>query len=338
MHLKINIQEELDQTAHNYEAEALNYCPDIPVPHAYCDDNTFSSQPQNIAAAPVRTQCGDAAVETHLYNDVSYSGMYGDPGEDGFSDVRPVPADVADVVADAGYDPGGEGICATVADGGRVNSYCKRVVTVLQDSADDRNRDGRMPATTSVACYWCCHTFPGQPFGLPVKFRAARREDGRECPGDADPALECVGNFCSLSCAAAFNTESRESHDIMCERNTLLAYVSRRVHGTDEVRVAPPRTALAMFGGFLSIQQFREHGVSGDSVFLENMPPMKCLAQQIEEIDNNDIGNKFSFVPIDKDRVERGRRELTLRREKTLINKKSTLDHSLIGHFQRQKA
>jgi hypothetical protein len=85
-----------------------------------------------------------------------------------------------------------------------------------------------------------------------------------------------------------------------------------------------------MFGGHMSIEEFRAQSQgtssSSSSIFLENAPPLRCLSMQVEEVDEQDVGNRFTFVPIDQDRVERGMKELTLRRGKSLLGGKGSLD------------
>lgn len=80
----------------------------------------------------------------------------------------------------------------------------------------------------------------------------------------------------------------------------------------------------------MSIEEFRAQSQgtssSSSSIFLENAPPLRCLSMQVEEVDEQDVGNRFTFVPIDQDRVERGMKELTLRRGKSLLGGKGSLD------------
>ena len=159
-------------------------------------------------------------------------------------------------------------------------------------------------------------------------------------PDRGEDGFFSVGNFCSVSCAAAYNFDSRESTDTVCERHAMLSCLYSMLLGGQArgdapspfdatVRTAPPRTVLKMFGGHMSIEEFRaqsQGASSASSVFLENVPPLRCLSMQVEEVDEQDVGNRFTFVPIDQDRVERGMKELTLRRGKSLLGGKGSLD------------
>jgi hypothetical protein len=59
---------------------------------------------------------------------------------------------------------------------------------------------------------------------------------------------------------------------------------------------------------------------------ITNVPPMKSMAQQIEEVNENDVGSGYEFIPIDHVRCERGlTNDLTLKRNKPLLNLKNTL-------------
>lgn len=192
------------------------------------------------------------------------------------------------------------------------NSYVKRVVSVLRDF-EKKSNIGEWPMSTSVACYWCTHQFETPPIGLPVKCFPA--EDG----------FYVTGCFCSISCAAAFNLESRESNDTVCERYSMLCSLSQILYGSDDVRAAPNWKSLQRFGGHMTIEQFR--GFPKDRVLLCDVPPMRSQTVQLEEVNEGDVGSGYHYVPLDSARVERA--ELSLRRKKPLHDYKSTLDHKM---------
>jgi hypothetical protein len=186
-----------------------------------------------------------------------------------------------------------------------------RVVDLLKDF-ENKNEHDEWPSCTSIACYWCCHAFNGPPTGIPVKV-----QDGRYC---------VVGCFCSLECAAKYNFEDASvSMDDMFERytliNTLAAELRRGEEGNTVVRPAPPRFALTMFGGQMSIDEFR----APFSKFVDiNFPPMSALTLQIEEINQSDVMYDFKYIPLDNKRISN-----YLRRSKPIFDHKNTLDYTM---------
>ena len=194
-------------------------------------------------------------------------------------------------------------------------SYALRVSSVLRDF-ERKSQQGEWPLTTSVTCYWCSHGFEGPPIGLPVK------------PFVDGDGFDVTGCFCSIACAAAFNLESRDSHDAVCDRHAMLSELSRLVHGNGEIRPAPDWKSLQKFGGYMTIEQFRKFS-SEKKVLLTNAPPMRSLTTQLEEVNEGNVGAGYNFVPLDPVRIERGIQELSLKRNKPRFDYRNSLDHKM---------
>jgi hypothetical protein len=189
------------------------------------------------------------------------------------------------------------------------------VVNLLKDF-ENKNEQDEWPSCTSIACYWCCHAFNGPPLGIPVKVQEGR--------------YYVVGCFCSLECAAKFNFEDPSvSTDDMFERYTLINTLGSELlgGGGGTVRPAPPRLALTMFGGQMSIDEFR---APFDNKFVDvNFPPMTALTLQIEEINQSDVMYDFKYIPIDNERISSYKERMKLRRAKPIVDHKNTLDFSM---------
>lgn len=200
------------------------------------------------------------------------------------------------------------------------------VAVKLLGEFEEKCKYGEWPASTSVHCYWCCTPFPTQPVGLPVKYRAGK--------------FNVVGCFCSLSCACAYNfgqAGQRYSVDEGLARYSLLNALSRKLgYGQKPVRSAPDRLALSIFGGHMSIDEFRAHGnpLSADLAgtakrIVVNYPPMQCLTQQIEDTGIDELRSEYRYIPIDNDRISKYQEKIRLARTKPLINHRNTLDHTM---------
>jgi len=188
-----------------------------------------------------------------------------------------------------------------------------RVIDLLKDF-EEKNKNNEWPQTTSICCYWCCHKFDTPPFGIPIKF-----VDGR---------FHVFGCFCSLECAAAHNLNSKESIDEIWERHNMLALLSRKIGYKKMIKPAPNRLALKIFGGHLSIDEFRAYCDTSKIINI-NFPPMMTLTQQIEEINESDINNDYKYIPIDTDRINKYKEKIKLKRSKPLTTFENTLDHAM---------
>lgn len=174
------------------------------------------------------------------------------------------------------------------------DSNALRVLDVLKDF-EQKNKNNEWPANTSIACYWCCHSFCNAPVGIPVSFHKDH--------------FEVFGCFCSLECAAAYNFKSHESVDEMWERHNLIQLLSRKMGNSNVIRPAPDRLSLKMFGGFMTIEDFRGYTNCNKLIHL-NFPPMTSLTQQIEEVNEYELNADMKFIPLDHDRINRCKEKL----------------------------
>ncbi|GAX85730.1 hypothetical protein CEUSTIGMA_g13145.t1 [Chlamydomonas eustigma] len=190
-----------------------------------------------------------------------------------------------------------------------------RIVDVLADFALKSQADD-WPLSTSVLCYWCCHRFDSAPLGMPVRYVASLQK------------FLVTGCYCSLACAAAHNFElNRHSPQECIARHALLNALAQVLDPgrREPVGPAPPRLALAAFGGHMSIDHFRSCGVP----MLLSCSPMRAISQQIEEVCEADMRSEYRYVPIDRDRVSKCQEKMRITRSKPLVNFKNTLDHTM---------
>jgi hypothetical protein len=188
-----------------------------------------------------------------------------------------------------------------------------KVVQLLKDF-EEKNKLNEWPISTSISCYWCCHTFMNTPFGIPVKYVNNR--------------FYVYGCFCSLECAAAHNNHNKNNMDDMLERYSLINLLSRKINYKVIVKPAPSKLTLTMFGGQQSIEEFRRSSESCKLVNI-NFPPMMTMVQQLEEINESEINNDNKYIPLDTDRILKYKEELRLKRNKPINNYKNTLDHTM---------
>lgn len=148
-----------------------------------------------------------------------------------------------------------------------------------------------------AACWWCCHTFEGQPLHWPYKFKSN--------------VFSTTGYFCSWGCmkAYAFDRHRTDTYEFI----VLMKKRMETKIGSAIVR-APNKECLKMFGGPLSIDEFR--GI--DKPLIVNMA---------DEYFQIPIIQNVNFTQINK--TPAATEELQLKRVKPLERSKGKLERVL---------
>jgi len=107
------------------------------------------------------------------------------------------------------------------------------------------------PKESDIWCWHCSHPFLGHAVPLPIKYDSRTQ------------VWKTIGTFCSWGCAKAWNWDSGIGYRSGI-RGELLTLLKKRTIGKLERTVpAPPRTCLRVFGGTLTIQEFRKQSTAG---------------------------------------------------------------------------
>ena len=182
----------------------------------------------------------------------------------------------------------------------------------FKDSSDVKT----IPTQSDAACFWCCHGFTHRPVVLPIR--------------DTGDYLLVTGNFCCPECAGAYLFDMRQDAHTRWEQLALLY----RVYGeacNGVIHPAPPRSILQLFGGSLSIQEYRNliqsHHVRVDL----HLPPMVSILATMDTkpIDFYDASLTKNVNETVKERLQKAEDVLRLRRTKPLKAWESTLDACL---------
>jgi hypothetical protein len=168
---------------------------------------------------------------------------------------------------------------------------------------DFTDKDLRVSAQkTDIACWWCCHQFDTYPVGAPVKY------------DEKKDIFKVVGCFCSFNCAKSFSMyEDRKrciSHN---------AFLYKKIVGKLEyVKPAPPRTVLQMFGGPISIEEYRSTFNTLSTINI-NVFPMVFSPTQIVY---NKIDDSFKIHRNSVNKTALDRRSIDIANNR-ISNKKS---------------
>lgn len=135
-------------------------------------------------------------------------------------------------------------------------SICAQKKAVLEERL--ANRPVRAPKVLTpppppepagdLVCWWCVHSLPQLPcIHLPTRY-----DDKRD-------RFETKGNFCSWQCAKAWALAENSSRS--GEIQMILMMMRRRAIGHyTPLWPAPKREALKIFGGSMTIEEFRSFG------------------------------------------------------------------------------
>jgi hypothetical protein len=179
----------------------------------------------------------------------------------------------------------------------------------FKDSSDIK----QIPSQSDAACFWCCHSFTHRPVVLPIR--------------DTGEYLEVSGNYCSPECAVAYLFDMRQDSHTRWEQLALLYRVYGEVcQGT--IHPAPPRTSLRLFGGSLSIEEYRTLIQSHKVRIDVHLPPMVSILSTMDTkpIDFYDASLTKNVNETVKERLQKAEEVLRLRRTKPLKAWESTLD------------
>jgi len=110
------------------------------------------------------------------------------------------------------------------------------------------NTEVTLPLKSDCWCWWCSHPFDTQPAYIPEHY------------DNVKDVFYLAGNFCSWNCAKSYLYSQKSIKVGM--RCSLLSLLRRKLQGKmvrDCIRPAPPREVLKVFGGSLTIEEFRNN-------------------------------------------------------------------------------
>lgn len=170
--------------------------------------------------------------------------------------------------------------------------YDKYVTSYYNETHVDKN---------IVKCNWCLHNCNNDVVKLPYSI--------------TNDVFNMYGNFCCPECAAAFNFNELDD-EYVWERYSLLNYVYN--NNSEKYNIAPSRLILDIFGGPLSIEEYRNIIETKKNINIV-YPPMYILKPQIE------VSKTEEYIPLNLNRINKYTTDLKLKRSK-IKTKTNTLD------------
>jgi hypothetical protein len=194
----------------------------------------------------------------------------------------------------------------------KTNKVIKKNLKNIMYEFINSNDNKTWPESTNIYCWWCCHPFTCTPCAIPEYYKKDK--------------FYVYGCFCSFNCAASYNFSKND--DDIWERYSLLNLMYKKLYNNKLVKInlAPPREILKIFGGYMSIEEFRENSLKNEKVFSVVRPPLISIIPKIEEnISNNTKNIKNNFPLINENILNKTHNNLKLKRNKPVTNPNSTL-------------
>lgn len=136
-------------------------------------------------------------------------------------------------------------------------------------------------------CWWCCHDFDTTPLSMPVRHDERRN------------TFHTSGNFCSWSCMKSFAIDKHglTKGGLICGNIVMMR--KKMFNQIGPVKPAPNRFRLKVFGGDMTIEEFRENQtmdkekpeVVETQKHEENVIPFVSNTKRLDEIKNATTGN-----------------------------------------------
>ena len=133
-------------------------------------------------------------------------------------------------------------------------------------------------------CWWCCHPWDGPDVHLPIRY------------DDRTKKFTTQGHFCSFECAKAYGADVGGSR-----WGEMLEYLSLyRKHSAGKyvpTIMAPKRQTLKIFGGPLTIEEFRKNintpwvHTPGDIHMVHTFTTRETKAAAAAEVGDDDTGD-----------------------------------------------
>lgn len=145
-------------------------------------------------------------------------------------------------------------------------TYENNIVSIydLQLLPKELTKDGVTNIKTHIACFWCCHTFISIPVFMPINLH--------------NGIYKVKGCFCSFECCYSYMDDKYRDNIYLL--NYMYKDFTKKIGSfKDNIKKAPPRESLNMFGGPMTIEDFRK----SNSEYSIRPFPMVYIPNQLEK-------------------------------------------------------
>ena len=146
---------------------------------------------------------------------------------------------------------------------------------ILSYNKDESQNQTINNSGNSELCWNCCHSFNEHIFGIPMKY--------------IHGVFYIYGDFCSLECASRYAHDELKGYDFSDIFSLINLYSNIMYDRNEKIEIAPHRLLLKIFGGNLSIDEYRSNNSNNYDIRIPPILPIKHLVNQYE---TNQITNK----------------------------------------------
>ena len=129
-------------------------------------------------------------------------------------------------------------------------------------------------------CYWCCHDLVDFSCGMPITYTSSKDH------------FEIYGTFCSFQCVSAYNFSINSKSYKVWYINSLINMLAARYGIIENIKPAPSKYVLKMFGGDMTIEEFRMIHKENERSLVLNIPPMTCINSSTELLNTSYMNNE----------------------------------------------
>lgn len=152
--------------------------------------------------------------------------------------------------------------------------FCE-TLQLFPEYEKEEKRTAAWPSHTSIVCWHDCHPFDTVPIPIP---KISRNTNTNAC------VYTVYGVFCSCNCAVAYILE-RNTYDqqqvLMLFKQMAVDVFKMNITDVFSFEPAPPRIFLTLFGGHLTLPEFRRLSLVARNTLLT--PPFISYSMVLEE-------------------------------------------------------
>lgn len=158
---------------------------------------------------------------------------------------------------------------------------CNNSITMI-----DYVNYGCLPERTDIRCYHCHHSFNTSPIGVPIEYIQKKWEDlNKEEVCGINDYYHTFGVFCSFPCCLAYIRENKHK-SLFVDSLQLLYSLYYKIYGCElKIKPAPNAEVLKVYGGDLSIDEYRRSFCSTNYVITQNIkrPYMVAVGKYVKQ-------------------------------------------------------
>lgn len=203
----------------------------------------------------------------------------------------------------------------------------ERNLRLMMSDFVDANMRGEYITNTDIWCWHCCHPFDHvPPCGIPMKY--------------VDGKFHLYGCFCSFNCAAAYIFDKKM--DTRWENYSLLNLLYRKVFNCPQKKIvpAPPKEVLKVFGGVMTIEEYRRNLISNLKAYRIITPPMISIVPKLEENVSyaKQVRERRKYIPVNQSEQQANLEKLLEIKEQEKAKEKVAVKGTLNAFIKVKKA